>query len=76
MSDEHEYKFELYFKNGKEKHLRVFLEKEQADEISDVIYASLLKTASGVLVLTENKSITHFVGLSEVQNVVVYKIED
>lgn len=82
MSDEqrkpfcHRYKFEFYFKNGKEKHLRVFLEREEADEIADIIYNSFHQEIGGVLKLPENKSIIHFIRLSEVQNVTVYEIED
>jgi len=81
MSDEqrkpfcHRYKFEFYFKNGKEKHLRLYLEREQADEIADLIYGSF-QEMGGVLKLPQNKSIIHFIRLSEVQSVVVYKIED
>ena len=81
MSDEqrkpfcYRYKFEFYFKNGKEKHLRLYLEREQADEIADLIYGSF--SGNGLCIkLPENKSIIHFIRLSEVQNVVVSKIED
>ena len=81
MSDEqrkpfyHRYKFEFYFKNGKEKHIRLYLEREQADGIADLIYGSF-QEVSGVLKLSESKSIIHFIRLSEVQSVVVYEIED
>ena len=78
MSDDkpfhYNYKFEFYFKSGKVKHIRTQLEREQADEIADLIYASF-QELGGVLKLPQSKSIIHFIRLSEVESAVIYEVD-
>lgn len=68
------YKFEFGFKNGKVKIIRTQLEREQAYEIADLIYGSF-EELGGVLKLPQNKSIIHFIRLSEVESVVIYEVD-
>lgn len=69
-----EYKFEFGFKNGKVKIIRTQLEREQVDEIADLIYGSF-QELGGVLKLPQTESIIHFIRLSEVESAVIYEVD-
>ena len=69
------YRFEFGFKSRRERIIRTQLEREQADQIVDLIHRSFHQESGGILKLPKGKSTIHFIRLSEVESVVyeVYK---